>query len=209
MEQVVTIPENIEYVAIEIIDKKDSPKNYKIITRLFKGLATIENNGIKQLFALTAESNDTTDIYNFKYYNIMTLIVLGKDTKTITYFTLNAEDQKIALKALETIVAKMCTENRMLENDPDIIDISTFKNIPDNIKKSQKIVSRTYSNNTIQNDVNTSYVKKYPEPSIIKRMATKKPTKKMLFDMITKITNIKKGILVPKLPKILENERTT
>ena len=204
MKQIVTIPENIEYVAVEIIDKGATPQNCEIITGLFKGLAILESNGVKQLFILIAGPKDAIDIYSFKYYNIITLIVLGKDTKAMTYFTLDTEDQEIAIETLKTIVIEIRAEDRMLENDPDIIDISTFKNIPDNIKKPHKTISRTQGDNNLsQNTVGTAYVRKTPEPSVIKRTKTKKPTKKVLLDMITKITNIKKGVFTATLPKIL------
>lgn len=208
MEQIVTIPESIEYVAIEIIDKKASPENCEIITGLFKGLVTLESNNVKQLFILVAGPKDAIDIYSFKHYNVMTLIVLGKDTKAMTYFTLNTEDQKTAIETLKTIVVKMYAENRMLEHDPDIIDISTFKNVPDDIRKAHKTSSKIQSSiNTPQQSIlGTSYTRKNPEPGVIKRTKTKKPTKKALISMITKIIDIKKGTLTVSLPEILKDE---
>ena len=203
MEQIVTVPENIEYVAVEIIDKEALSENCEVITGLFKGLAILENDDVKQLFILVAGPKDAVDIYSFKYYNVMTLIVLGKDTKAMTYFTLASEDQKVALEILKSVVVKMYAENRMLEHDPDIIDISTFKNVPDDIRKSHKTASRTQDDFST---VNTPYVRKDPEPSVIKRMETKKPTKKILLDMITKIVNTKKGTFTVILPKILGDE---
>lgn len=203
MEQIVTVPENIEYVAVEIIDKEALSENCEVITGLFKGLAILENDDVKQLFILVAGPKDAVDIYSFKYYNVMTLIVLGKDTKAMTYFTLASEDQKVALEILKSVVVKMYAENRMLEHDPDIIDISTFKNVPDDIRKSHKTASRTQDNFST---ANTPYVRKDPEPSVIKRMETKKPTKKILLDMITKIVNTKKGTFTVILPKILGDE---
>jgi hypothetical protein len=208
MEQVVTIPESIEYVAIEIIDKKASPENCEVITGLFKGLTILESNNVKQLFILVAGPKDAVDIYSFKYYNVMTLIVLGKNTKALTYFTLSVEDQKVAIEALKSIVVKMYAENRMLGQDPDIIDISTFKNVPDDIRKAHKTSSKVQSNiNTPQQNVPcTSYVRRDPEPGVIKRVKTKKPTKEALINMITKIADIKKGTLTIALPEILGDE---
>ena len=207
MEQIVTIPESIEYVAVEIIDKKASPENCEIITGLFKGLAILESNDVKQLFILVAGPKDAVDIYSLKYYNIMTLIVLGKDTKAMTYFTLSIEDQKTAIETLKTIVVKMYAENRMLEHDPDIIDISTFKNVPDDIRKTHKTASKIQNDASVpQTTYNTPYVKKDPKPGVIKRTKTKKPTKRTLISMITKITDIKKGTLTITLPEILGDE---
>lgn len=206
MKQLVTIPKNIEYVAVEIIDKKGTPEDCKIITGLFKGLATLENNNTKQLFILMTGPDNAVDIYSFKYYDIMTLIACGKETKAMTYFTLSTDDQKHALEALKNIVIKMYAENRMLEHDPDVIDISTFKNIPDNIKRLQKVFCKVSNNTTQHNEITTSYVKKDPEPSTIKRIKTKKPTERVLFEMITKIANIKKGTLTITLPELLGDE---
>ena len=207
MEQIVTIPESIEYVAVEIIDKKASPENCEIITGLFKGLVTLEISNVKQLFILVAGPKDAVDIYSFKYYNVMTLVVLGKDTKAMTYFTLNIEDQKTAIETLKTIVVKMYAENRMLEHDPDIIDISTFRNVPDNIRKAHKTTSKTQNNISVpQTTSNISYIKEGPKPGVIKRAKTEKPTKRALISMITKIIDIKKGTLTVALPEILGGE---
>ena len=207
MKQIVTIPESIEYVAVEIIDKKASPENCEIITGLFKGLVTLEISNVKQLFILVAGPKDAVDIYSFKYYNVMTLVVLGKDTKAMTYFTLNIEDQKTAIETLKTIVVKMYAENRMLEHDPDIIDISTFRNVPDDIRKTHKTTSKTQNNISVpQTTSNTSYIKEDPKPGVIKRAKTKKPTKRALISMITKIIDIKKGTLTVTLPEILGDE---
>lgn len=204
MKQIVTIPEDIEYIAIEIIDKEAQPQNCEIIAGLFEGLAILENNNVKQLFILMSGPKDAVDIYSFKYYNIMTLIILGKDTKAMTYFTLDMEDQEVALETLKTLVIKMRAENRMLENDPDIINISTFKNVPDNIRKMHKTSSKIQNNiNSSQDDFGISYTRREPEPSVIKRAKTKKPTKKTLLDMVTKITNIRKGVFTVTLPRIL------
>lgn len=207
MKQIVTIPENIEYVAVEIIDKRASSENCEIITGLFKGLVILESNNVKQLFVLVAGPKDAVDIYSFKYYNIMTLIVLGKNTKAMTYFTLNVEDQEVAIETLKTIVVKMYAENRMLEQDPDIIDISTFKNVPDNIRKTHKTTSKIQSGTSIpQASNNVPYIRREPKPGVIKRTKTKKPTKRALISMITKITDIKKGTFTTILPEILGNE---
>jgi hypothetical protein len=101
----------------------------------------------------------------------------------------------------------MYAENRMLEQDPDIIDISTFKNVPDDIRKAHKTSSKTQSNIYVsQTTGNTSYVKKEPKPGVIRRAKTKKPTKKALISMITKITDIKKGTFTITLPEILGDE---
>jgi hypothetical protein len=104
----------------------------------------------------------------------------------------------------------------MLEHDPDIIDISTFKNVPDDIRKVYKTFSKIQSSiNVPQTNNSISYTKKDPEPGVIKRTKTKKPTKRALINMITKITDIKKGTLTIALPKILgdknesEDDNTT
>ena len=204
MKQIIIIPENIEYVAIEIIDKEAQLQSCEVVSGLFEGLAILENDNVKQLFVLMSGPKDAVDVYSLKYYNIMTLVILGKDVKSMTYFTLDTEYQEVALETLKTIVIKMRAENRMVKNDPDIIDISTFKNIPDYVRKSQKTTSKIQdSNYPLQNNVNASYVKRDPEPSVIKRTKTKKPTKKALLDTITKIANIKKGVFAITLPKIL------
>lgn len=207
MKQVVMVPEGIEYVTVEIIDKTASSEDCEIFTGLFKGLATLENDKDEQLFILVAGPKDVVDIYNFKYYNIMTLVVSGKETKNMTYFTLAQKDQEAALGALKDVIVKMYAENRMLEHDPDIIDISTFKNIPDDFEKTHKAFRRSQNNfNTSQQTADVSYIRKDPEPSIIKRTKTKKPTKKILLNTITKIINIKKGVFTAVLPKISEDE---
>lgn len=207
MKQIVVIPENIKYIALELVDKNAISNSCDIIAGLFKGLAVLKSNDITQLFILlSGRKEDTTEIYNTKYYNTLSLTVLGKDTKAITYFTTDEKDQDMAIKSLKELVDVITEENRMLEFDPDIIDISTYSDIPNDVGKIYKTnnESCTVFNNKINN--NTDYVQKEPEPTLIKRTKTKKPTKEELLILAAKIKDIKDGVFVNTFPETKGDE---
>lgn len=205
MKQIITIPKGIKYISVELIDKKASSNSCDIITGLFKGIATLKNNNIIQSFILlSGRKEDTVEIYNITYYNVMSLVVLGEDTKASTYFTISDEDQRSAQEGLENLVDELVKESRMLEFDPDIIDITTYSDIPDEINKTCKIPYKNnigFNSNQISNNNSTPYVQKVPEPTVIKRTKTKKPTKKELSILLEKIKAIRDGSFTMTLPE--------
>lgn len=209
MKQVITIPEGVKYISVELVDKSSLRGNCEIISGLFKGLAPLENNNVKQLFVLIAgKKEDTTNIYNTKYYNVVSVTVLGEDTKAITYFTLNSEDQNKAIELLKNVITVMEKNKRMLELDPDIIDMSTYTDTPnntDNVDKTCSYPKAAIPTNNVANNY-TSYEKKEPSPSVIKRTGIKKRTKKELLDMINRVKEVKNGTFVVKLPEIIEDD---
>ena len=210
MKQIITIPEGIKYISVELVDKSSLRKDCEIISGLFKGLATLEDNSIEQLFVLIiGKKEDTTNIYNTKYYNIVSVTILGEDTKAITYFTLDDTDQNKAIELLKSVIIVMEKDKRMLEFDPDIIDMSTYTDTPNNIGD----VSKTHLCSKTNTPVNvassyTPYEKKEPSPSVIKRTRTKKRTKKELLDMVNRVKDVKNGIFIVKLPEIMEDANT-
>lgn len=210
MKQIITIPEDIKYISVELVDKSSLRKDCEIISGLFKGLATLEDNNIEQLFVLIiGKEEDTTNIYNTKYYNIVSVTILGEDTKAITYFTIDDTDQNKAIELLKSVIIVMEKDKRMLEFDPDIIDMATYTDTPDNIGDVSKthLCSKTDTSVNVANNY-TPYEKKEPSPSVIKRTRTKKRTKKELLDMVNKVKDVKNGIFIVKLPEIMEDANT-
>ncbi|RKX64369.1 MAG: hypothetical protein DRP42_06495 [Tenericutes bacterium] len=60
----------------------------------------------------------------------MTLKMLYGDTKELIVFKANEADQKKAMELLELSLEEFQKEKRMIDNDPEIVDVKTFDDVP-------------------------------------------------------------------------------
>lgn len=202
------------YVYLEMILNKDS--KYDVVAGLFKGI--IEKNDEK--FILLHGLKESTNVLNLKFYNIMTIEELEDDYKNMTYLTAEDIDQSLATEMVEKIYSDMITNNYGLENDPRILDIKKFTNVPKEYtegKPIEKSTSTTGATSTgVGSFVNTTTrynnfagtytktaVKAEPEPAVLGRTQNKKPLKAALDLMEEKINQIMEGTFNPVLPETM------
>ena len=203
------------YVYLEMILNKDS--KYDVIAGLFKGI--VEKDGDK--FILLHGLKDSTNVLNLKYYNIMMVEELEDDYKNMMYLNAEESDQKMAMEAVEKIYASLLAGGRGLANDPRILDISKFSDVPKEYVEGKPLEKSTTSTSSTTNsgvgtfaNPNTRYVgnsgtytktvvKADPEPSILGRTHNKKPLKAMLDLMEEKIDQIMAKNFEPILPETM------
>ena len=199
---------DIEYVYVEMVLNQDD--KYEIVPGLLQGIKVKEGS----TFVLLHGKKDITNITNLKFYNVMTVEVLYKDHKDMTYFTISAEDQKAALGILNNIYEELLKNNLALEKDGDLINIKGYTNVPEeyyegtikNIKdKSTHIQYNGVGNFANNRSFQTLNKKKELVPSIFSRAESKKPSKNSLVIMQTKIDQINLGKFEQELPETLKD----
>jgi len=209
----------IKYVLIEMIENDVSKMTRdSIIAGVFAGIRIYDPPEDDMLVILEKDKN-TTHLLNTKRYNVLSLQKFDGYTKVIHCFKAIEEDQNIALNMLSDIVNDMNAAGRTIESDDNIIDITTYSCIPDDITiiKSGKATNAHYgcnSNNvrsqsiyegtqrqTCRNIQHQTYKPKAePEPKYFKR--NRKPSKDALEKMEKRISEIKAGTYQVKLPVV-------
>jgi len=204
------------YVYLEMVLNKDA--KYDVVSGLFKGV--IEKDDDK--FILLHGLKDSTNALNLKFYNIMMVEELESDYKNMMYLNLEASDQKDALKRVEELYDRMILAKMGLENDPRILDVNKFINVPKEyvegktIEKERPIHSTSANTNSVGSFVNPTVhytgnsgvytktaIKVEPEPAVLGRSNNKKPLKAALDLMEEKINQIMSGDFKPILPETL------
>jgi len=202
------------YVYLEMILNKDT--KYDVIAGLFKGI--IEKDDDK--FILLHGLKDSTSVLNLKFYNIMMIEELEDDYKNMMYLNSEDSDQKMAMEEVEKLYSKMLEAGMGLENDPRILDIKKFKNVPKEYVEGRPLekpaTAHTTSGVGSFANPNIRYagaggtyaktvVKADPEPSVLGRSQNglKKPMKASLDIMEEKINQIMAGTFVPVLPETM------
>ena len=196
-----------KYVYLEMILNKDS--KYDVISGIFKGIT--EKNGDK--FILLQGLKNSTNVLNIKFYNIMTIEDLEEDYKNMTYLTAEDTDQIIALSTVEKFYHDFLVAGYGLENDSTILDISKFSSIPKEYTEEKAVEKLTNSafgagsyvspSNRYTDHAGTytkTAVKAEPEPRVLGRSDSKKPSKNTLDIMEDKINQIMLGTFNPILP---------
>ena len=203
------------YVYLEMILNKDL--KYDVVSGLFKGV--IEKNGDK--FILLHGLKDSTNVLNLKFYNIMTIEELEDDYKNMTYLTAEDVDQNLAVELVEKIYSNLLSAGIGLENDPRILDVKKFSNVPKEYTEGKPIEKPAHTTTTTPttgvgsfvnpniryNSYGGTYtktqVKSEPEPAVLGRTLNKKPLKASLDLMEEKINQIMLGTFKPVLPETL------
>jgi len=127
--------QRLKYLGIELL-KKDATKSSKPEVGLFRGIrerSDGEGTTAKHIKLILIGSKDKeNDILglNTAVYNVLSLKMLYGDTKELVVFKNNNADQEQAMDLLETALEEFQKEDRMVDNDPEIIDISTFEDVP-------------------------------------------------------------------------------
>lgn len=202
------------YVYLEMILNKES--KYDVVAGLFKGIIEKDNDKFILLHGL----KDSTNVLNLKFYNVMMIEELETDYKNMIYLNSEDSDQKIALEEIQNLYEKMILAKMGVENDPRILDVNKFINVPKEYLEGKSIekgaVTHTTQTNGVGSFVNpvTHYsgaagaytktaVKVEPEPAAFSRSNSKKPLKADLDLMEEKINQIMAGDFNPILPETM------
>ena len=211
-----------KYVYIEMI-RQESDK-YDVVSGLFRGI--ISKNG--DMFVLLGGIDDTTNVLNTAYYGVLAIEVLVSTTKEtlnevdnkkyLTVFNHEEKDQKKAIEMVTSIYDSLVKSGMVLANDPEIIDISIYEDVPE----AYKVGAPSKTSGSTVNGQRTSYsppstryqptnnnyqsfrkvdIKPEPEPKFFRRRKTeKKPTKEELIILVGKLDAIKDGNFETVLP---------
>jgi hypothetical protein len=221
MSEQVKLPDKINYVAVEVIDKRSTTRDCVVVGGLFKGIVKKEDDSKKEhIYLLFEGPKGATDLYNLTFWNMMSVTVMGPEQKIMLFLTKDEDDQKDALDILEKVINVFVEEKRMLKNDPGIIDITTYKNIPTTgfgkkvIKDGRTEETTSYGvggSKSTTSSTGTStpaygYQKKEPKPFFFERTKGKKPDKTQLEDLIQKLDEIKAGSFEAQIPPLEKEE---
>lgn len=130
-----TTTKRLKYLGVEML-RTDATKSSKPEIGLFRGLRTrTDGEGttakILRLIILgTKDKENSIKALNLDVFNVLSLKMLYGDTKELIVFKANAVDQKKAMELLELALEEFQKEKRMVDNDPEIIDVKTFDDVP-------------------------------------------------------------------------------
>ncbi len=204
-----------KYVYLEMILAKDSSK-YDVVSGLFKGI--YEKGGDK--YILLHGLRESTNVLNTKFYNIMMIEELADDYKNMAYMNSEETDQKDAMEMVEELYASLMLAGFGLENDPKILDISKFQEVPKEYIEGKQLEKTAVTSTTTSTGVGSfaapgnrfvgaggvytkTQPKADPEPAVLRRSQAKKPTKAELDLMEEKINQIMNKTFIPVLPETM------
>lgn len=207
---------DIEYVYIEMVLNKEH--KYEVVSGMLQGIKT--RDGVT--FILLHGKKEATNIISLRYYNVMTVEILHKDHKDMTYLTTKEDDQKAALTILNNVYKSLLEDNLGQNSDGDLINVSRYTNVPQEyggtIVKQHSLPNKPshMQYNGVGNFANRSgsastYTpateKKEIVPAVFNRsVGSKKPSKASLIIMAGKIDQINDGKFVCTLPETVNEE---
>lgn len=124
-----TTPESGLFMSLKIRSEKKGQQ-----AQIVKFL--VLSNGVDKKENLSALNLDDA-------YNVMSIKMQYGDTKELMVFKANDVDQEKAVETLKTIVRELTAESRMVINDPEIIDIETYTELPAGLDGKSKIKTGT------------------------------------------------------------------
>ena len=134
----------IKFIAVELL-KKGSTTAASVEYGLFKGIK-MRSNGDQDVpkiisFLLIEKATETDSIqgFNLDVFNILSINSRYDDTKELIVYKASETDQKIAVKTLEGFFDRLLKDERMVKNDPEMIDVKSYTNIPGEIKKQEPV----------------------------------------------------------------------
>ena len=181
-------PQKLKYIGVEMI-KKDATKSTTPEVGLFRGFRVRSEDKTENprtitliLLGVKDKENDIVAL-NTEIYNVLSIKMMYGDTKELIVLKHSNADQDAAKDILEEVVAEFKEQKRMVDNDPEIIDVGTFDDVPEEFfspkKETKAAGSATTSNNygyggVYSHNTNSDWQKKQAE-----REAKKKEEEKM------------------------------
>jgi hypothetical protein len=207
----------IKYALIEMIKNNETKLvATSIVVGLFKGIkceaASTAEDAKQQVFILLEEKDKAIRALALDYYNIMSLEKYDGMERTVTFFRASEEDQNAAFDMAANIVNELHVAERTVKSDENIIDITTYTEIPavygTSLESREANTAKSHigglntTRSTVQNNhVGTVYKKKEPEPFFFKRKG-RALAQKTLETMRNKVLQIAIGQYEPVLPEI-------
>jgi hypothetical protein len=130
-----TIAKRLKYLGVEML-KKDATKSSKPEIGLFRGLRTrTDGEGanakvLRMIILGTKDKENDIRALNMEVFNVLSLKMLYGDTKELIVFKCSEADQLKAKQLLEVALEEFQKEKRMVDNDPEIVDVKTFEDVP-------------------------------------------------------------------------------
>ena len=143
--------QKLKYLGVEML-KKDAGKSSKPETGLFRGIRERSDGAgeatqvIKMLLIGTKDKENDIKALNLAVFNVLSVKMLYGDTKELIVYKSNKEDQEQAIELLETAMKEFQGDKRMVDNDPEIIDITTFEDVPQEFFSPQEKKTGTAAN---------------------------------------------------------------
>lgn len=214
----------IKHVGLELM-RATATASDKPEAGLFRGIRTRTENNLTLKLVLLGYKNkpDNIKALNAEIFNIMTMTLVYGQTKEMIVFKNSKEDQKQAYEMLDEVVKLVQKDGLMLSNDPDIVDVSKYEDVPDEFFAAQKeaekstgagstgVYSKTSHNTNTQSDWQKKQEEEKKEkerqeklrwtPFLISRK-TDKPQIKDLNAIKKKIAAIASGEFNRELPEL-------
>lgn len=166
--------QKMKFLGVELL-KKDATKNSKPEVGLFRGIRTrSEGQGEDTktitllLIGVKDKENDLKGL-NMDVFNVLSMKMMYGDTKELVVFKANDADQEQAMEMLTSSLEEFQKEKRMVDNDPEIIDVKTYEDVPTEFfapKKTTTTVGNGYGYGAYNDNCgynNTEWKKKEEE----------------------------------------------
>jgi len=216
-----TIAKRLKYLGVEML-RNNASKSSVPEVGLFRGLRVRsdgegENTKVLKMIILgTKDKEDSIRALNLDVFNVLSLKMLYGDTKELIVFKANDADQKKAMELLELALEEFQKEKRMIDNDPEIVDVKTFDDVPKEFfseeEKKTTAGSSAYNYGNVYGTgcghTNSTWAEKEEErkkqkeledklrqtPTLIKRVAKEDlPSVKVMNAMKKKVTAVTSG----------------
>lgn len=159
--------ERLKYLGVELL-RDGATQSSPVESGLFRGIreraSTSDNKTTLSMILLGKKDrpNDVT-LYNMATFNVLSLKMMYGDTKELIVFKKSKEDQEKALELLSAAAQEFQAEKRMVDNDPEIVNVETFLDVPDEFFAGQASASKSAvgPTNTASNYPRTSYGQGY------------------------------------------------
>jgi len=147
--------QKLKYLGVEML-KKDATKNSTPEVGLFRGIRErsagegTAAQTLKMILIGAKDKENDVRALNLEIFNVLSLKMLYGDTKELVVFKASDADQKEAMDLLEAALKGFQEEKRMVDNDPEIVDIATFEDVPQEFfspQETKKANTGTQSNN--------------------------------------------------------------
>lgn len=148
-----TQTKRLKYLGVEMI-RKDATKSSKPEVGLFRGLRERSDGEgdakkvIRMILLGQKDKENDLKALNLAVFNVMTLKMMYGDTKELIVLKQSQEDQEKAMLMLESALVEFQEEKRMVDNDPEIVDVTTFEEVPTEFfsPKTETTTTPTYTN---------------------------------------------------------------
>jgi hypothetical protein len=127
--------QKLKYLGVEML-KKDATKSSKPEVGLFRGLRErsvgegADAKSIRLILLGVKDKENDLKALNLDIFNVLSMKMLYGDTKELIVFKATDADQEKAMELLNEALSDFQEEKRMVDNDPEIVDVSTFDDVP-------------------------------------------------------------------------------